>query len=370
MKMTNILLISALLLIANAAQVKYEFASFAEVSDISKSSYGKNLLDTIALSLKTGGDISSVSKLLDDLLFKLNKDQEAADAAWDKENARLKAKIKKLTQEIEHLEREILRLKAERARYLGLIVKVKANLKQYRSQLAADHAQIKSLNKIRGEDASDFRRSQGEHMDIINAISQVVKELRQLQGSISGKGKPKHVQEISQETRDRLNSSFLAIAKDDHEAMQFIQMATEADQKALGDLIKLLLKLQASAEKSFNDDKEAEKRSIATFNRLIEILKKDITKLTAMIVTSEKNLETYEKRVAKLTLEIETDEKIRKSKISERNATIKERETKENAYKEEKKERAEDMRIVRKLQHIVKTRLDNMTAYLKTQTGA
>jgi len=282
------------------------------------------------------------------------------------------------------LRREILKLKDERAKYRKLIKKVLANLIQYRKQLADDKKQIIDLTKTRAEDHADFKRSQAEHIDIINAIDAVVTELRKLVGSISGKGKPKHVGEIAEETRDRtfklaqvseetkskLAKSFLEITKDDQETSEFLQMATEADQASLHKLIGLLLKLKSSAEKSFNHDKRAERKSKATFKRLIAIIKKDIEKLGAMIVTSEKNLKTYRDKVAKLTIEINIKTKLRANKIKEREETIKERELKEKQYEEEKRQRADEIAIVEKLQKIVKTRLANMTKYLKDNTGS
>jgi hypothetical protein len=207
-------------------------------------------------------------------------------------------------------------------------------------------------------------------MDIINAISEVVKELTKLSGSISGKGRPTHVAEISQEKRDALHKSFIEITQDDQEALEFIEMATEADQKSLNKLIALLNKLKKSTEQSYNDDVAAEKKSKSTFLTLIVVLKKDIKKLESMIVTSEKNLKAYNAKVAKLTVEIAGKIALRNSKISERKATIKERETKEKQYLSDKAERENEMKIIRRLQKIVKERLANMSKYLKSQTGA
>jgi uncharacterized coiled-coil DUF342 family protein len=159
LKITNILLIFALFIFANASDSTFEFASVAELSEIKADAYGKSLLETISLALQKNGSVNEVQKLLDDLLFKLEKDQEAATAAWNIENARLKAKIKRLAKEIEELRVEIDKLKRERAKYLKLIIRVKKNLIQYNKQLAEDHTQVTDLTKTRGEDAADFKRS-------------------------------------------------------------------------------------------------------------------------------------------------------------------------------------------------------------------
>jgi len=240
--------------------------------------------------------------------------------------------------------------------------------------LADDQKTLVDLTKKRADDKSDFQRSQAQHVDIINAIDAVVAELRKLVGSISGQGRPASVEEIAQEKRDaayaKLHKSFLQITKDEEEIAMFIQMATKADQEALQKLISLLLKLKESAIKSYNNDKDAEKKSKATFKELKALLNEDMKKLEAMITTSKKHLKEYKDKVAKLAKEINVKTQIRNNKIKEKTATIAERELKENQYNEEKAERADEIRVVQKLQKIVKERLANMSKYLKEHTGA
>ena len=89
-----------------------------------------------------------------------------------------------------------------------------------------------------------------------------------------------------------------------------------------------------------------------------------------MIITSEKNLKTYEQKVISLTITIQAKTALRKAKISERLATIKEREMKEKQYLTDRAERLREMAIIRKLQDIVKKRLATMSAYLKQNVSA
>jgi hypothetical protein len=364
----NVLLVIALLFLSNT--YAFEFASFAETESIKADPYGKSLLETISLAMEKGGNIQEVQTLLDNLLFKLNKDQEDSDKAWVKENARLLAKIKKLTDEIEALRIEILKLKDERARYQILRDKVIANLKQYNKQRAADQAQARDLANKRVEDHNDFVKSQADHEAALNALDLVIAELKHLAGSVSGQGRPVDVAELSQEKRDGLYKSFLQITKNDEQAAAFLEVATQADQQALNKLISLLKKLKSSVEKSYNDDITAEAKSKRINEDLQATIKADIQKLTKMIVVSEKHLILYNKKIVQLTLEIESKTKIRNSKISERIATIKEREVKEAQYLADKAEREREMAVITKLQKIVKERLAKMSSYLKENVDA
>lgn len=390
MKYTNILLVFALFLFANATDINsnYEFASFAQMGEISRTTFGKNLLETVNIALKNGGDINSVQKLLDGLLDKLIKDQKAADIAWETESKRLKELIKKLTVEINNLKVEIDELTEELAKYRKLVKQSKINLAQYRAQLALNKKQINDIKKLREQDAADYERSQSEHRDIINALTQVIKELEKLRGSISGKGRPEDVKEIAQETRDRkyaapksfaeinhstlekLEKSFLQITGDEDETAIFVQMATSADQDSLNKLIALLNKLKRNTVSSLDNDTLKEKKSIKQANETVQRIESDSKTLGKNIIKQQQHLVTYEAKVVFLVKKIDLKTKVRNSKIAERKSAIKEHEIKEKAYEQEKIQRKEEIDVVVRLIDLVKKRLANMSKYLSENTGA
>ncbi len=375
MKYNNILLIFALFLTAHATEIKYEFASLAEVQDISQTSYGKSLLETVSLSLKSGGDISSIRKLLSQLFFKLTQDQRKSDKRWKKTNKRLSRTIRRLGKKIKKLGIEISILSRRRAKLRKKVKKVNKNLRQYRKQIGANRSEIKSLNLKRKNDKGDFKRSRRNHLAIINAIGQVVRELKKLIGSISGRGKPAHVKAISQEKRDkawlkRHKKAFMQITKDEQETLEFVQMATQADQRALARLIRLLNKLKRNAKKSYNADTRAERGSKNTYRKLLKTLNSDIRKLGRMILQSNRNKKKYNTKIRRLTRRIGSKKSFRKASIKERKARIAERRIKKGQYLKDKKQRGDEEKVIRKLQKIVKTRLANMSAFLRKHTGA
>jgi len=371
MKYSNIFLIFALLLYVNSTKVGFEFASFAEVSEVSNTAYGKSLLETINLKLQKGGDIASVAKLLDFLLFRLNRDQEDNDSAWIKEKQRLDDKIDLLKKQIALLEKEIRDLVALRQYYEKLRVRVIANLKQYNAQYDANIKQLRDIQEKRQKDSEDFHRSKTEHLDIIKAISTVLDELAKLLGSISGEGKPEDVREISQEKRDRLYKSLLQISKDEAESLEYLQLvtSTKADQFSLNQLIEFLKKLRDSAQKSFNNDKKDDDASLKAFESLSSTLNNDNLKLGKMIEISEKNLKVYSNKIDEIKLEIIRKERIKANKEIELKNTIKEREVKEYQYNTEKEERNKERQIINKLQEISNKRIEQMYHYLNFNTA-
>jgi len=369
MKFNNILLIFALLLIVEASKVKFELANFSEISELQQTAYGKNLLETIMTTVKTGGNISKVKELLDELLFKLNKEQDKADLKWTSDINDLTESINKLKNQIDKLVTTILNLKAERNNFLKLEKGVIKNLSQYKKQLITNRKEIKDLKANRQKDKDNYKKAEDDHMDIINAVSVVTEELKKLIGSISGKNKPTTVEEISQEKRDKLYATFLEITKEDKEAAEFIEMATSADQDSLKTLMFLLNKLKLSAERSFNADKGAEKKSKKSYIHLLSFLKQDDKLLNKMITTAKRNLKKYKIKIVTLNFKIASKTNLKKSKLSGRKSKLKERDLKQIQYKHEKEERTSERKTIKKLQHIVKHRLESMSKYLSDKTN-
>ena len=365
MRYTNTLLIIALLTFQYANS--FEFASLAEVAEINQTPYGKSLLETISLSLENKGNVNEVQQLLNDLLYKLNKDQDEDTATWTALDRRLRAKIAALIKEIERLRLEILRLAAELAKYEKLRDKAAANLIQYKKQLAANLKSLQNNDKRRAEDLADFKRSQAEHADMLNAIDAVVKELRKLIGSISGKFRPSHVKENKEEQRDRLAKAFLQLEPIDEDLKAFVEVATEVDQNALKNLIKKLREIRATTQASYNDDVAHEKNSEKMHKQLKELLTNDNKQLNSMIAQETRNHAAYVKKVAELKTKIFQTRKLRKAKQVELKTTQELRDAEERKYRERKAQRDEERRVIVKIQKIVATRLARMSAYLKQQ---
>jgi len=155
--------------------------------------------------------------------------------------------------------------------------------------------------------------------------------LSKLVGSISGEGKPTHVEDIAAEKRDReykLKKSFVQITRDEEEALIFAELATTADQNALATLIGLLRQLSDSTKKSLNADEAQETESVNNYNKMKASLNADNVKLVQMIADQDKNQKTYDANVKRLTTEIAQLTALISSKEKERAATKKEQDDK------------------------------------------
>jgi len=167
--------------------------------------------------------------------------------------------------------------------------------------------------------------------------------------------------------RDRLQAAFVQITQDEAEVNAFVELATQADQKALKQLIHALKNIKENTKKSYLDDVAHEKNSQTTYHALKALLKSDIKKLTSMLNQETKNFNHYKKKVQHLIIAIDNTRKLRKAKKAERVATINERDAKEQRYNADKAQRNKERSIIIKIQKIVKARIANMSKYLSSQ---
>lgn len=411
MRSHNVILLIALVLFSFSNS--FEFTNLAEVKELRSSTYGNSLIETISMTLANAGSIDEVKKLLTDLLYKLNSDQIQADKDWAKLNKQLTDKINRLTQEIAELETQIALDEAEKKKNEKLRDQSIVNLAQYQAQLRHNMDALTFNDENRKKDIEEYRKSVQEHGDVINAIEAVIRELKKLTGSVSGKARPTHVSEIAAEKRDReyaaaksaqpaarksgnrrpaprpatrpagkpagkpsksktdkLKKSFIELTGDEAEAQLFLEMATSADQRQLMKLIQLLQSLSLSTKKSLNDDEAHERKSLKTYNQLKDSLTADNKKLDAAIAEQTKNLAHYKSEVARLSKKIAEEKILLESKKVEKRVTIKQRQDAENQYKHDKAERDSERKIIQKLQKVVEERLANMSKFLRSETGA
>jgi len=352
----------------------FEFTNLAEVKELRSSAYANSLIETISLTLGSNGSVADVRKLLDELEAKLNQDQEKATNEWNTLRNELNGKIEKLDGEIASLNKRLAEDRSELAEKEKLKLQSEANIQQYKSQKSSNLASLAENETRRAKDRAQYQTSVSEHGTVIEAISAVVKELQNLIGSISGKDKPAHVEDIAAETRDRAfaaaKKSFVQITKDETNALLLAQLATSADQDALNKLIALLGDIKLAAEKSLNHDEDFEKNSKTLYDKLNSDLNADNELLNKNIEDQNKNLKVYIDRINELNTNIANNQKLLEEKTAERAQTIKFRDEKQAQYDQDKKEREREIEVIKKLKGIVDSRLKNMSAFLKEKTGA
>jgi hypothetical protein len=350
-----------------------DLSSFVELQEFKADPIGKSLVETIQMTMdKSGGKVENVQNLLKQLAGKLVNEQRASDRAWAKEKRRLTTLIRNLGLEIASIRADLVHLRKQRVSFIKRRNRSKRNIKQYSSQLVNSQNSLNDLTVRRKQDKSNYQISKNEHNALIDALSQVVGHLEKLRNSIAGVGKPSHVSATSQEKRDaafaRSKKALLEVMSSD-EVDALVEVATEADQAALLKLISILNRILNGTRASLRDQEAHELNSKRTFNKLKTNLSADVATLNNALKAQRKNLSKYNRKINELTVTIKLKKALLKTRVASRKAAKAEKLQKENKYHADRKQRHKELKVIRKLQVIVDTRLASMSKFLSSKTN-
>ena len=323
---------------------------------LNKSEFGRNLKTTFLETAK-GGNVEEIVKFLDELLAQLKGDQESDDSQWAKLKRELEDLINSLNLTISEKEALVEKLEGEKLSYEDLLRQALANIVQYNDHISSNNAQVAALEERRKKDSAENASSETEHAAVVDAINEVVAELRKLEGSISGDNRPEQIEALESETRDRNWSATQA---------SFLQMATKLDQEALASLIEKLESIRDSVEASRAADAEHERQSAADFEALTNALQTESGAIRNNLNEQEKNRDAYDAKIKFLTGEINRlNSELEAHRIELKN-TQERRLVEEQNYNRTRDERAAENTTVNKLKTVVEERLNKMSKYLRS----
>jgi len=344
-----------------------------ELSDLKGDSYAESLVQTINTALaQKGGRIEAIQDLLTELYNKLLTDQKTADREWHTRETQLNKTIAETQNLISKLSIQILNAQKRLSETISRIAKSQVNIKQYGAQLTHNQAMVQTLHIKRNSDASIYKQNVANHQDLIMALDAVINELNKLRGSISGTGRPGHVEAISAETRDaawkKSHPALLEIFTEG-DISSFAQMATEADQDQLSKLVDMLVALKRSTQKSLADDDVNEQDSVKHFNQALTRLQSDISLLNVTLKRQRDNLAKYLRRKTGLETEIRDKTNLRVKNENFLAQTIEIRRQEGLKYESDKRARNREKNIIRKLQRIVDEKLARMKEFLRKRVN-
>lgn len=370
MRSYNAILLIVLLTLSYSAA--FDFVNLPQVRDLKTTSYGNSLIETISLTLQNtnGNNIDEVQTLLRDLLYQLNKDQENDTNAWTTQSTNLNNQIDAASARIDELNVRIAKDVAEEARLQGLIAEGNSNLEQYTTQQSDNNKALSDLEKHRINDSAEYTQSIQDHNAVVNALEEVIGQLRTLTGSVNGE-RPDVVQANEYEVRDdaykAIQTSFLQITKNKQEAAIFAQMATRADQEALAKLIALLEKLREASKDSLNADETKEAESVNSYNILKATIQADNVKLVNAIAEQTTHIANYTAEYNVTVVDRQNSQAELDAKVALKASLIQQFNTEKARYEADKLERDNERNIINKLIAIVDERLAGMSKFLSQQ---
>lgn len=341
----------------------FDFASISEIQSLKQNSFASSLIETISLSLaadtQNGG--ADVLKMLTDLQAQLAADQKKDDAVFAAKNAAFTAHIKKLAAAIEVLRKEIAVLAARILVLKGLIAQAVKNIASFTKRIASLEVALVDLDRKLVEDTKYYTSKAEGLQKVYSKLLLVNAKLAKMIGSSSAVGVKSHIAMTASEKRDAayrasLKKSFIQLQKDLPLSSNLVEMFLQADQKALIKLMEII--------KKFADDclvqkaKALQKLADAkvTHATLTKSMKNEIKLNIAARARQEANRKAYDnERIQKEQLKREKEE--RKAALEKEMAiNLKLQANLVETYNREKKDRAEENRVVGILINIVTKR--------------
>ena len=344
----------------------FDFASIKEIQSLKQNSFAASLIETISLSLASNkGGVDDVKQMLVDLQAQLNNDQKTDDVTFKNKNAEYDAHIKKLADAIEVLVTEIAQLTARIEELEGLIAQAAANIISFTERIGNLKQSIVDIDQ-KLKDDTEYYTNKSTGLAELNAKLLLVNEkLGQMIGSSSGKNEASHIARTESEKRDiayrkaHAATSFIQLSKSIPSVSALVQMGAtlQADQAALHKLMNIITKFAGEA---LEQKAEAEAK-------LAEAVETHAALRTQMLEEIELNKKSRAKQIVnKKHYEAEKAEKEQEKKEKEDRMAALEKEKAINeklqknladTYQKEKSDRAEEIRVVGILIHIVETRL-------------
>jgi predicted nucleic acid-binding Zn-ribbon protein len=343
----------------------FDFASLREIQSLKQNTFAASLIETISLSLTSskGEGVEDVLKMLGDLRNQLNQDQKNDDNTFNAKNSEFNAHIKKLAEEIAQLASEIAALEARIEELANLIAQAIINIESFQDRIGNLTQTLVDLKQKLEDDTTYYTKKANGLAELNSKLLVVNEKLGKLIGSASGANVFNHINLTESEKRDiayreeQAKTSFIQLSKSLPLAPELVELTLQADQKALQRLMSIISKFASEAL----DEKAEAERKLQEAKETYEILKKSMEEEIELnkqaMAKQEENKKNYENE--KEAKEAEKAEKEARKEALEKEKVINEKlqAALSQTYQKEKKDRAEEIRVVGILVNIVQKRL-------------
>jgi chromosome segregation ATPase len=358
MRNTVIVLLGLICVLGAAESIfaanKQEIGIFTELQSIDGSDFGKKLLDTITLQLKSKAPLGEISRLLKQIETELTEQQRKDDANHNEEERTCAKRIAQyeaaITQASATIHDEQFNIRQyERAIQLG------------EGQKASHESTIKVLSdredllrKTFKEDQDDHAKRIAQQKAVIDALTQIIPELERLR------------------PHGNVQQALVELAKIGraNPIGALLQVAMTLDAGALQRVIQHLQKLKKSVEASIADDENSQRTAEANFKAMMDELAKQKAQVKEALARTVADIEANKSKKAASEKALKTARKDRKLAQDGKQKTTAACDEKRSRYNAQKASRQKEIDIVNKVLTIIATKLMTMQEYIKKRVDA
>ncbi|EAR83960.2 trichocyst matrix protein, putative (macronuclear) [Tetrahymena thermophila SB210] len=329
--------------------VTQHFTVFSQLEKIENHSFGKRILDTVALQITNRVPLGEVAKVISEINSDIQSQQQTADSLQAERSRECESEQDRLNSII--TDNNAIKTDAlENIAILEVeISQLSANIGNKNQQLTLLSDRVSSIQDARSRDNEDFERRSQETEQVIEALNLIIEKV----GSISPETSEQEV--------------FLQLAKigKSNPILSLVSIASTFSQDSLDNVINKLSQLRESLSASLVEDGEAENRAIKEFNKLVSELHSTINSLNLLISSLNNELSQkqashafHTSRLNNAEEAISSSQELLKRKVSQCNDWS-------TQYQSDTQARNEQIDIIEEVQSIVATKLETMKDYLK-----
>ncbi|KAL4430208.1 hypothetical protein ABPG74_014767 [Tetrahymena malaccensis] len=329
--------------------VTQHFTVFSQLEKIENHSFGKRILDTVALQITNRVPLGEVAKVIAEINSDIQSQQQSADSLQAERSQECESEQDRLNSII--TDNNAIKTDAlENVAILEVeINQLSANIGNKNSQLTLLSDRVSSIQDARSRDNEAFEKRSQETEQVIEALNLIIEKV----GSISPETSEQEV--------------FLQLAKigKSNPILSLVSIASTFSQDSLDNVINKLSQLRESLSASLVEDGEAENRAITEFNKLMSELHSTINSLNLLISSLNNELSQKQASHAFHTSRLNNAEET----ISSSQELLQRKVTQCNdwssQYQLDTQARNEQIDIIEEVQSIVATKLETMKDYLK-----
>ena len=261
---------------------------------IENNSFGKNLLDTIALQVKNKAPLAEISKLLGDLKEDLLSQQARDDEIHAEREEECSNAITEYERRIDHASNEISEASSRINTLNKRITELKNSIADYKAKIERTEKSKNKAIETRAQRAEQFESRKAHHKSVLEALDIILEKLK-----VVG------AQALNDET------ALLQLGKigKANPIAAFIQVAATLSPEAWENVRNKLQSLRDATAASLADDDDQEAQEIQRHNAYIAKLNTLLTNLRSGLAQDEADLREQEADLAQQQIRLETNTK-------------------------------------------------------------
>ncbi|CAD8158938.1 unnamed protein product [Paramecium octaurelia] len=239
----------------------------------SQSPYSDQLKELVQIKLETGGQVDEVLKLIQELLDSLKQDQVDDDVAHSRQMAVFDLNISELEDDLSRLNTDLANANVLIQTLAELLVILRETILTYEKQLAILNEQEQFIRNARAADVKAYNRRVEQANKVINALTLIIEKLsRAVDQQTSEQDRQAILTQIHAECHEQFGPN--------HPITILVKLTTRFDVPTVQRILEKLEQIRDGANKSLNEDIEAEKVASDNFDTSmneIETLRKRLS---------------------------------------------------------------------------------------------